>query len=129
MSLSKVLTLSDGSKIPQIGLGTWLSKEHEAEHAVSIKHFSLNQTSDPFFFQVEFAVKNGYRHLDLALVYGNQEEIGRSLKKVIPSVVNREDLFITSKLWNSSHQPHLVEKELDETLKQLDIEYLDLYRE
>jgi L-glyceraldehyde reductase len=62
-------------------------------------------------------------------VYGNQEEVGFGLKRVIPSVVKREDLFITSKLWNSSHQPHLVEKELDETLKQLDIEYLDLYRE
>lgn len=79
--------------------------------------------------QVEFAVKTGYRHLDLALVYGNQEEVARGLKKVIPSVVKREDLFITSKLWNTSHQPHLVEKELDETLKELDIAYLDLYRE
>jgi len=50
-----------------------------------------------------------------------------ALKKVIPSVVKREDIFITSKLWNSSHQPHLVEKELDLTLKQLGLDYLDLY--
>lgn len=55
--------------------------------------------------------------------------MGRALKKVIPSVVKREDLFITSKLWNSSHRPENVETELDETLKQLGIDYLDLYCE
>ena len=49
------------------------------------------------------------------------------MKKVIPSVVKREELFITSKVWNSSHQPELVEKELDETLKLLGLNYLDLY--
>jgi L-glyceraldehyde reductase len=55
-------------------------------------------------------------------------QVGAALKKVIPSVVKREELFITSKLWNSSHKPAEVEKELDETLKQLGIDYLDLYR-
>lgn len=57
----------------------------------------------------------------------NQDEVGRALKKVIPSVVKREDLFITSKLWNNAHQPDQVEPALDETLKQLGLEYLDLY--
>ena len=57
------------------------------------------------------------------------EQVGRALKKVVPSVVKREELFITSKLWNTSHQPALVEKELDDTLKLLGLEYLDLYRE
>lgn len=51
------------------------------------------------------------------------------MKKVIPSVVKREELFITSKLWNSGHQPAEVEKELDETLSQLGLDYLDLYCE
>lgn len=50
------------------------------------------------------------------------------MKKVIPSVVKREELFITTKLWNTSHKPELVEKELDESLKQLGLEYVDLYR-
>jgi len=63
------------------------------------------------------------------MVYQNQHEVGAALKKIIPSVVKREDLFITSKLWNSGHQPNEVEKELDETLAQLGIDYLDLYRE
>jgi L-glyceraldehyde reductase len=73
-------------------------------------------------------VRNGYRHLDLAYVYENQDEVGRALKKVIPSVVKREELFITSKLWNNAHRPDQVEKQLDETLEQLGVDYLDLYR-
>ncbi|KAJ2928624.1 hypothetical protein H1R20_g8435, partial [Candolleomyces eurysporus] len=109
MSFEKILTLSNGNTLPQIGLGTWLSKPHEVENAV------------------EIAVRHGYRHLDLARVYQNQDEVGRALKKVIPSVVKREELFITSKLWNNSHQPAEVEKALDETLEQLGLEYLDLY--
>lgn len=48
---------------------------------------------------------------------------------MIPTVVKRDELFITSKLWNTSHQPDLVEKELEETLRQLDTPYVDLYCE
>ena len=49
------------------------------------------------------------------------------MKKVIPSVVKREELFITTKLWNTSHKPELVEPELDESLKQLGLDYVDLF--
>jgi L-glyceraldehyde reductase len=61
------------------------------------------------------------------MVCQNQDEVGAALKKVIPSVVKREDLFLTSKLWNSAHQATEVAKELDETLRQLGTDYLDLY--
>ncbi|KIJ15611.1 hypothetical protein PAXINDRAFT_169060 [Paxillus involutus ATCC 200175] len=108
MSLGRVILLNTGAAIPQIGLGT-CSNPTEMENAVDI------------------AIRNGYRHLDLAMVYRNQDEVGRALKKVIPSVVSREQLFITSKLWNSSHHLQVVEAELDETLKQLGLTYLDLY--
>jgi L-glyceraldehyde reductase len=54
-------------------------------------------------------------------------QVGSALKKVIPSVVRREDLFITSKLWNDAHHPSEVEKQLDVTLSQLGTPYLDLY--
>lgn len=64
------------------------------------------------------------------MVYQNQDEVGAALKKVIPSVVKREELFITSKLWNSGHQTReIAEAELDETLKQIGTDYLDLYCE
>ncbi|KZV86637.1 Aldo/keto reductase, partial [Exidia glandulosa HHB12029] len=109
MSFGKKLTLQDGTPIPQIGLGTWLSEPNEVERAV------------------EIAIRNGYRHLDLAYIYGNQDEVGRALKKVIPSVVKREELFITGKLWNNAHRPAEVEKQLDLTLQQLGLDYLDLF--
>jgi L-glyceraldehyde reductase len=77
---------------------------------------------------VEVAVKNGYRHFDFAKSYGNQKELGQALQKLIPSIVKREELFITSKLWNSDHKPERVEQTLDDTLQELGLEYLDLYR-
>ncbi|KAK2463078.1 hypothetical protein APHAL10511_004733 [Amanita phalloides] len=109
MSLGKYIRLSSGALMPQIGLGTWLSQPREVE------------------FAVEIAIRNGYRHLDLAKVYENQHEVGAALKKVIPSVVTRDDLFITSKLWNTAHRPEFVEAALDDTLAELGVDYLDLY--
>jgi hypothetical protein len=136
MSLGRVILLNTGAAIPQIGLGT-CSNPTEMENAVRVSYQRGTVTStklnrEAFLFsahKVDIAIRNGYRHLDLAMVYRNQDEVGRALKKVIPSVVSREQLFITSKLWNSSHHLQVVEAELDETLKQLGLTYLDLYRE
>ncbi|KZZ91253.1 NADPH-dependent D-xylose reductase [Ascosphaera apis ARSEF 7405] len=103
---SKTYTLNSGYKIPAIGLGTWLSKPNEVEKAV------------------EVALKNGYRHVDGAACYQNEEEVGRGWKA---SGVPREEIFLTSKLWNTSHKPELVEAACDQTLKELQTDYLDLY--
>ncbi|KAJ5227663.1 NADP-dependent oxidoreductase domain-containing protein [Penicillium chrysogenum] len=106
MSLGRTFKLNSGHDIPAIGLGTWLSKSHEVENAV------------------EAALRRGYRHIDAAACYLNETEVGAGWKK---SGVPREQIFITSKLWNTHHHPDHVEEGLDKTLRDLQTDYLDLY--
>ena len=76
------------------------------------------------------ALKAGYRHLDFAKVYDNQKEIAVALKKAFDGEVpdlKRQDLFLTSKLWNSQHSPEAVPAALDDCLAELGLDYLDLY--
>lgn len=73
---------------------------------------------------VEVALRTGFRHIDCAIEYDNQKEVGEGIKR---SGIKREDIWLTSKLWNTSHRPEYVEKELDKTLSQLGTDYLDLY--
>lgn len=73
---------------------------------------------------VKTALAEGYRHLDCAFIYRNEHEIGQAIAE---SNVKREDLFITSKLWNTFHEPHRVEPALDKSREDLQLDYLDLY--
>ncbi|KAK4087034.1 hypothetical protein Purlil1_8553 [Purpureocillium lilacinum] len=98
------LTLNTGASIPAVGLGTWQAKPGEVGRAV------------------EHALKSGYRHIDCALIYRNEKEVGDAIKA---SGVPRSEIFITSKLWNT-HQPD-VAAGLAQTLKDLQTDYLDLY--
>ncbi|OJJ41017.1 hypothetical protein ASPWEDRAFT_101237 [Aspergillus wentii DTO 134E9] len=106
MSLGRTFKLNSGHEIPAVGLGTWLSKPHEVENAV------------------ETALHLGYRHIDAAACYLNESEVGNGWKK---SGVPREQIFITSKLWNTHHHPENVEEALNKTLNDLQTNYLDLY--
>ena len=107
----KTIKLNDNNEIPILGIGTWESDPGEVGSAI------------------EYAVKEaGYRHIDGAKIYGNEKEIGQSLSNIFSSSeIKREELFITSKLWNSDHRPADAAKACRQTLKDLQLDYLDLY--
>jgi alcohol dehydrogenase (NADP+) len=106
----KCLTFSNSDQMPLFGLGTWKSAPQDAYNAV-----------------VE-AIKVGYRHIDCAHIYKNEKEIGEALAKAFKEGwVKREELWITSKLWNDCHQEEHVLPALKRTLKDLQLDYLDLY--
>jgi diketogulonate reductase-like aldo/keto reductase len=108
-----VVTLSNGLKIPAIGLGTFGSDNYTAQ-----------QIADA----VDFAIRNGYRHIDCASVYMNEPEIGNALSSVIKEgVVSREELWITSKVWNDAHGAGKVIESCLKSLSDLKLDYLDLY--
>jgi alcohol dehydrogenase (NADP+) len=105
--------LYTGAKIPSIGLGTFGSD-----------HISPETMANA----VRTAVSLGYRHIDCASVYGNEGNIGQVFKEISDSgVIKREDLWITSKLWNNMHGEGAVKRSCLQTLKDLNLDYLDLY--
>ena len=100
----KTFTLNTGDKIPAIGLGTWQSAPNQVRNAVKV------------------ALQKGYRHIDTALAYGNEKEVGQGIKD---SGVPREQIWLTTKLDNTWHP--IVPKGIETSLNDLDTEYVDLY--
>jgi len=101
------LPLPTGARIPQVGLGVWQSPRGET-------------TRDA----VSSALRLGYRHVDTARIYGNEAEVGDGLRT---SGVSRAEVFVTTKLWNADQGFDEALSAFDESLKRLDLEYVDLY--
>lgn len=104
------LTLASGRELPVVGLGTWKIEQDVAADVV------------------RQAAAVGYRHFDCACDYGNERQVGNGLKHALESgLVQRDELWITSKLWNTYHRAEHVRLALRRTLDDLRLDYLDLY--
>jgi diketogulonate reductase-like aldo/keto reductase len=106
LKIGKTIKLNNGIEMPILGLGTWALRGQECIQAVS------------------WAINIGYRLIDTAALYGNEREIGKVIED---SKISREDLFITSKVWNSDQGYDNTLKAFEKSLKQLRLSYLDLY--
>ncbi len=106
----KYLQFSNNDKMPMLGLGTWKSAKGE-----------IYQT-------VRKAIEIGYRHFDCAFIYGNENEIGQAISDAMGNKeVARDELWITSKLWNNRHKKADIQSAMETTLRCLKLEYVDLY--
>ncbi len=106
----KTIRFENGDQMPIIGLGTWKAAKGEVYTAA------------------KEAIRIGYRHIDCASIYGNETGVGQALAESISEgIVSRDQLWITSKLWNNAHAPDAVQPALEKTLSDLHIEYIDLY--
>lgn len=106
-SLEDSFTLNNGYKIPCIGFGTWQTPEGET---------ALNAVKE--------AIKLGYKHIDTAAIYCNEKSVGKAIKE---SGINRNELFITSKVWNKERGCKTTLNAFEKTLNDLELDYLDLY--
>ena len=108
-----VLTLNNGVKIPALGFGTFANEGSQGETHAAVIH----------------ALNAGYRHLDCAWFYQNEDEVGSGMREFLsvnPSV-KREDIFITTKVWNHLHEPEDVEWSIRDSLEKLQTPYVDAF--
>lgn len=107
LTLESTAILNNGIEMPVLGLGTY---------QISTRKSALNA--------VQWAIEAGYRHLDTASMYGNEREVGQAIRQ---SGMPREDIFVTTKLWNSDHGYDSTLSAFDRSLKRLGLDQVDLY--
>jgi diketogulonate reductase-like aldo/keto reductase len=107
-SIASTITLNNGVKIPQLGFGTALISEDQGKNVDVILK----------------AIQAGYRHIDTASKYENEEAVGKAVKQ---SGILRSEFFITTKIWNEDMRKNRFREAFDESLKKLDMDYVDMY--
>lgn len=107
MNGTPLIRLNSGHHIPQLGLGVWQASAEQTEKVVT-----------------HAIAEAGYRHIDTAAAYGNEAAVGKGLRA---SGVKRKDIFVTTKLWNSSHGRKRARHAVEESLAALELDYIDLY--
>jgi diketogulonate reductase-like aldo/keto reductase len=107
MNFSSTLKLNNGVDIPVLGLGTYQIGDDDAVYNA-----------------VRCAIDVGYKHIDTAAAYHNESPIGKAIKD---SGIKREDIFITTKLWNEEQRKDNQYNAFEESLERLEIDYVDLY--
>lgn len=105
MDITTNVTLNNGEKMPLLGLGVFQS---------------ANQT----YNAVRCALEAGYRHIDTASLYGNEEAVGRAVRE---SGIPRKEIFVTTKLWNTEQRSHRQAEAFYKSMERLNIGYIDLY--
>ena len=103
----KTYTLNNGVSIPVLGFGTWKAENGEVAYQAVLE-----------------ALKAGYRHIDTAAIYKNEESVGRAIRD---SGIPRQEIFVTTKLWNTNHSYEEARQAFEQSMEKLTLDYLDLY--
>ena len=103
----KSYNLNNGVSIPVLGFGTWKAENGEVAYQAVLE-----------------ALKDGYRHIDTAAIYKNEESVGRAIRD---SGIPRQEIFVTTKLWNTNHSYDEARQAFEESMEKLGLDYLDLY--
>ena len=107
LNISTRINLADGNSMPLFGLGVWAASPGKETYDATL-----------------YALKTGYRHIDTAEMYGNEKDVGNA---IADSGIGRDEIFVTTKLWNSClGHDHALES-FDSSLKKMNLEYIDLY--
>ncbi|MFP4345698.1 MAG: aldo/keto reductase [Anaerolineales bacterium] len=107
LTIESTTTLNNGVEMPMLGLGTWQIRDGK-----------------PVRRAIEWALEAGYRHIDTAAMYGNERGVGQAVRE---SGLPREEIFVTTKLWNDDHGYDQALRAFDESLRKLGFDYVDLY--
>ncbi|MDN6195520.1 MAG: aldo/keto reductase [Atopostipes suicloacalis] len=111
MNLESTYTLNDGVKIPVLGFGTYKMPNDEKTKEI-----------------VKYAIESGYRHIDTASLYKNEEVVGQAIREAIEEgIVSRDEIFVTTKLWNDDQGYESTKEALRNSLERLRLDYVDLY--